>query len=391
MTEKHIICKNCIMVEGFLGIEINEDQLCNFCADPNHVNPNWSKKIISEEQKKEGLENWNNTVQVMQSAHDGKHYDCIIGYSGGKDSTALVDTFINEYHLNPLLITIDTGFMTDVAKENMKETLTKMDLFENHIMIEEPIPTFTKLYHYFFFSHDSREKSLTVDVCHKCTDLIHTISYKEALTRKIPYVIIGFSPDQIARYFYETSTQDIIMDGTPIPALQSFFGEEDQQWFLTPKEIEQIIDFTPRVLYPYHVIDYDEQEIINRLESKGLIQKGKGDPVLTNCHVVKAALLHDLYRYGGITYALQYAELVRQEEDPERHDQSRKSWLRMYKQIGKSILNGNFNVEGMEAFFANLGITKEELIQKIEEKRQADPNEDKILQNIERIRTNKLR
>ena len=150
-------------------------------------------------------------------------------------------------------------------------------------------------------------------------------------------------------------------------------------------------DFTPRAPSAKRVIDYDEHEIINRLESKRLIQKGKGDPVLTNCHVVKAALLHDLYRYGGITYALQYAELVRQEENPERHEKSRKSWLRMYKQIGKSILNGTFNVEGMEAFFGNLGFTKKELLQKIEEKRHADPNEDKILQNIERIRTNKLR
>ncbi len=391
MTEKHSICKNCIMVEGFLGIEIDDNQLCNFCADPNHVNPNWSKKIISEKQKKEDLENWNNTVREMQRFHNGKHYDCIIGYSGGKDSTALVDTFINEYHLNPLLITIDTGFMTEVAKENMNETLTKMELFDNHVIIEDSIPIFTKLYHYFFFSHNSLEKSLTVDVCHKCTDLIHTISYKVALSRNIPYLIIGFSPDQIARYFYETTTEDIIKDGTPIPALQTFLGEDDRQWFLTPEEIEKMNDFSPRVLYPYHVIDYDEHEIISRLETKGLIQRGKGDPVLTNCHVVKAALLHDLYRYGGITYALQYSELVRQEEDPEKHHQSRKSWLRMYKQIGKSILNGTFNMEGMEAFFANLGITKEELIQRIEEKRHTDPNEDKILQNIERIKTNKLR
>ncbi|MHA1669366.1 MAG: hypothetical protein ACTSV5_02180 [Promethearchaeota archaeon] len=391
MTEKYIICKNCIMVDGFLGIEINKDQLCNFCADPDHINPNWSKKIITKAQKKEGLKNWNKTVREMQRTHDGKHYDCIIGYSGGKDSTALVDTFVNEYHLNPLLITVDIGFMTDVAKENMKETLTKMDLFENHLIIEEAMPTFTKLYHHFFFSHDSREKSLTIDICHKCTDLIHTISYKEALNRNIPYVIIGFSPDQIARYFYETSKEDIITDGTPIPAFQSFIEKEEQQWYLTPEEIEKMNDFTPRVLYPYHVIEYDEHEIINRLESKGLIQKGKGDPVLTNCHVVKAALFYDFYRYGGITYALQYAELVRQEEDPERHHKSRKSWLRTYKQIGKSILNDTFNVEGMEAFFGQLGITKEELLRKIKEKRHTDPNEAKILQNIEHIRTNKLR
>jgi hypothetical protein len=391
MSVKHIICKNCIMVDGFLGIEINKDQLCNFCADPNHINPNWSKKQISRAQRKEGLENWKKTVQQMQNAHDGKTYDCIIGYSGGKDSTALIDTFVNEYNLNPLLLTIDLGFMTEVAKENMKETLTKMDLFENHLIIEEAIPTFSKLYKYCFFSHNSFQKSLTVDICHKCTDLIHTITFKEALTRNIPFVIIGFSPDQIARYYYETSPSDIIKDGTPIPAFETLLDDKDHQWFLTPEEIEQMNNFTPRILYPYHVIEYNEDEIINRLESKGLIQKGKGDPVLTNCHVVKAALFHDFYRYGGLTYALQYAELVRQEQNPEKHKQCRKNWLRTYKQIGKSILNGTFDVEGMEAFFTNLEITKEELLREIEKKRNGDPNEARILHNIKLIQTNKLR
>jgi hypothetical protein len=139
------------------------------------------------------------------------------------------------------------------------------------------------------------------------------------------------------------------------------------------------------------VIEYNEDEIINRLESKGLIQKGKGDPVLTNCHVVKAALFHDFYRYGGLTYALQYAELVRQEQNPEKHKQCRKNWLRTYKQIGKSILNGTFDVEGMEAFFTNLEITKEELLREIEKKRNGDPNEARILHNIKLIQTNKLR
>lgn len=391
MTEKHIICKNCIMIDGFLGISIDENQLCNFCADPNHINPNWSRKHISEDQRKKGLEDWHNTVRKMQNTHDGENYDCVIGYSGGKDSTALLDIFVNEYHLNPFLVTIDIGFMTDVAKENIKETLTKMNLFNNHLLIEDAIQTFTKLYHYFFFSHNSLERSLTVDVCHRCTDLIHTITYKEALKRNIPYVIIGFSPDQIARYFYETTTEDIIKDGNPIPEFKSFMQEDDRKWFLTSKDAEQMKNFTPRILYPYHVIEYDENEIIERLESKGLIQKGKGDPVLTNCHVVKAALFHDFYRYGGLTYALQYAELVRQEEDPEKHKKSRKNWLRTYKQIAKSIINGTFNVEGMQEFFENLGITKEELLHKIEEKRQSDPNNEKILKNIDRIRTNKLR
>jgi DNA-directed RNA polymerase subunit K/omega len=389
MTEVHLICKNCILVDGFLGIEINKDQLCDFCADPTHKNPNWSKREIKNEQRKDKLNDWNQTLKEMQRAHKGSCYDCVIGYSGGKDSTSLVDTFVNEYHLNPLLVSVDTGFMTEVAKQNMKDTLNKINMFENHILIEDAIPTFKKLYYHYFFNHNSPEKALTVEICHKCTDLIHTIVFKETLKRNIPYVIIGFSPDQIARYFYETPLEGIIADGSPL----NIFNEEesDLKWYLNQEDKEKMQIKCPRLLYPYHVMDYDEQEIISRLEVKELIQKGKGDPILTNCHVVKAALFHDFYRYGVVTYALQYAELIRQEKDPIKRKKSRKSWLRAYKQIAKGILNARFNPEGIESFLTTLGTTREELLQKIIEKRQSDDNESKILQNIERIVLNKLK
>jgi len=68
----------------------------------------------------------------------------------------------------------------------------------------------------------------------------------------------------------------------------------------------------PRVLLPYHVIPYREQDIIELVESKNYIKKGHADPLLTNCNVVHAATFYDFNRYGGILYAYQYAELVRQ-------------------------------------------------------------------------------
>jgi hypothetical protein len=388
MTEEHIICKNCILVNGFLGISINDQGLCNFCSDPTYVNPNWSKVQISPERREWALNDWNEVVEDMQDNHNSSQYDCIIGYSGGKDSTALVDTFISEYRLNPFLVTIDTGFMTEVAKENIKKTLAKMNLFKNHIFIDATVSTFIKLYKFHFFHHRSNEKSLTVNICHICTDLIHTIVVKEAIKRSIPYVIIGFSPDQIARYFYETIPFDVIRDGTPYDQFKAILDDTDMNWYLTSEEIEANL---PRVLYPYHVIDYNEREIITQIEEKKLIEIGKGDPVLTNCHVVKAALLYDMYRYGGITYALQYAELIRQEEDKEARRKSRKDWLRLYKQIGKSILNGTFNMEGMGIFFRKLGISKEGLLENIIYQRIQDPNFSQIIKNIDLMMSNKLR
>ena len=382
MNNGSVVCSNCILHHGFLGIELNPDGLCNYCADPDHKNPNWSKVRISEPIRSECLRNWDDTVQAMKRKHNGKDYDCVIGYSGGKDSTALVDTFISEYELNPLLVTVDTGFMTDVAKRNIRDTLTKMELYGNFILIEKAILTFYKLYKHFFLNHISNDKTLTVDICHTCTDLIHTIVVKEAIKRNIPIVIIGFSPDQIARYFYETTRENIIKDGFLDKKLSHELDATDLKWYLNEKDIAGKI---PRLLYPYHVIEYDEVKIIGRIEAKGLIEIGRGNPVLTNCHVVKAAIVYDFFRYGGIPYALQYAELVRQD------NRLRKGWLKTVNQVSRAILNGTFNKEGIELFFKNIGISWEELIERIEAQRVSDPNREQIMHNIQLIKDRKLK
>ena len=151
MTESKVICQNCVLPNGFLGISINSNGLCNYCQDSNYKTVNWSKVKIDAMLEKKSLEEWNRIVSNMQEKHGKQKYDCVLGYSGGKDSTALLDTIVYEYKLNPLVVIIDTGFMTDVAKQNIKNTLTKMDMYKNSILIDQAISTFAKLYKHFFF------------------------------------------------------------------------------------------------------------------------------------------------------------------------------------------------------------------------------------------------
>ncbi len=383
------VCQNCILHNGFYGLKINSEGLCDFCADSTHINPNWKKVQINDSLRKEKQDDWNKVIANLQENYGDTDYCCVLGFSGGKDSTALIDTFVNEYHLKPFLVTIDTGYMTDVAINNIKQTLKKMNLEDDHIFIDGTVPIFTSLYKFLFFNHDSTERGLTLEICHICTDILHTILVKEAINRGLENVMIAFSPDQIARYFYETSQEDTLKDGIPRPPeFKETLGENELKWFLS----EDIpIKGLPRVLYPYHVIEYDEKEIISRIESKGLINKGKGNPVVTNCHVVKVALMYDLYRHGGITYALQYAELVRQKTTKEERKRARKELLIVLLSFSRSIFRGTFNIEGFNRFFKRIGTTREELLKTIEDQRQKDPNNETILKNIELFRKMQLK
>ncbi|MFX1467699.1 MAG: hypothetical protein ACFFB8_03480 [Promethearchaeota archaeon] len=376
MLDEKNFCRKCILPDGFLGIQLNFEGLCNFCADSNYENVNYSRTIISSEQKTNALKDWNLVVKNMQKSHAQKNFDCVLGYSGGKDSTALLHHIVNELGLNPLTVTSDTGFMTKIAKDNMKDTLKKIQI--DQILIEEAIPTFIKLYKYLFLTHNSNEIFLARNICDYCSDLIHSIVVKEAIKWEIPYVFFGYSPDQTFRYFYEMPQEEVMREWKPKLLESQFFNENDANWYLNDEEIES--GNLPRVLLPYHVIPYREKDIIELVESKNYIKYGHADPLLTNCNVIHAATFYDFNRYGGILYACQYAELVRQ--SPE----SRKKWLRTLKMSAPLILENKFKTREVNAFFDHIGVTQEEILKHIYKQLEQDPNRKSIERNIDMFR-----
>ncbi|MFX1315407.1 MAG: hypothetical protein ACFE9T_06050 [Promethearchaeota archaeon] len=364
MIDREQICRNCILPSGFLGVQLNSEGICDFCSNPNHKNINWSRTVIDKQRKENAASDWNTIVKQMKIDHGKVEYDCVLGYSGGKDSTALLDYLVNDLELTPLAITSDTGFMTSIAKDNMRDTLSQIKV--DHILIEDAVSTFTKLYKYHFLNHHSNKIFLARYICDSCSDLIHSIVVKEAIKYSIPYVLFGYSPDQIFRYFYEMPKDEVIKKWRPVILNKKPFDENDRRWYLSEDEINR--GKIPRVLLPYHVIPYREENIINLVESKNYIKKGHADPLLTNCNVVHAATFYDYNRYGGILYAYQYAELVRQ--NPE----SRKKWLRTLKIAAPLILENKFKEKEVNRFLEKIDITQEELLEHIHQQLKDDPN-----------------
>ena len=379
MIQLENICGKCILPNGFLGVHLNGQGLCEFCSDPDHKNINWSRTEISQERRNNALEDWDSVISQMQRDHGKQPYDCVLGYSGGKDSTALLDHLVNDLNLTPLAVTSDTGFMTEIAKDNMRDTLERIEV--DHILIEEAAKTFTKLYKWHFFHHNSNETFLARYICDYCSDLIHSIVVKKAMKHGINYVLFGYSPDQIFRYFYEMPRDEVIKEWKPELLDEPVFEDFDRQWYLTGEEVES--ENIPRVLLPYHVIPYREQDIIDLVESKNLIKKGHADPLLTNCNVVHAATFYDFNRYGGILYAYQYAELVRQ--NPE----ARKKWLRTLKISVPLILENKFKQREVNQFLEQIGVTQEDLLDHIHKQLAQDPNKEAIELNIDMFRKKK--
>jgi hypothetical protein len=369
MIYEQYICKNCILVDGSFGIELNSEGICNYCEDPAYRTTNWWKTQITEKMKKTGLKDWNSTIDLMRSHQEENKYDCIVGYSGGKDSTALLYTVVHDYGFNPLAVTIDSGFIPDIAFENMKDTLKKISV--DHIVIDGAKETFRKLYQWVFTNQDSNDLTLTRNLCDHCGDLVHSLVVREAMKREIDIILFGYSPDEIRRYFYEIPQHEIEHEWKPSFINQELFTEEDKKRYFTPEDFEN--HTVPR---PYHVIAYNEEDIIQLIESKDLVKKGNSNTLKTSCHVIAAALFYDLNRFGALPYALQFAELIRQ--DPS----IRKKWLITLKRLTPMIRNGKFNESGVNFTLEKIGLSKEELLSIVQKQINQDPNRDNIIRNI---------
>ncbi len=113
-------CSKCILPETFPGIVFDERGKCNYCH---------SYKSLQLEERRIELE------QIFDKYRGkGSYADCIVTYSGGRDSTYVALKVAKEYGMTVLLVTYDWGMMTKEAQQNWK--ITKEELGVDHIIVQ---------------------------------------------------------------------------------------------------------------------------------------------------------------------------------------------------------------------------------------------------------------
>src|SRR5690349_17111200 len=103
-------CTRCLYPENHpLNITLDEDGVCSGCRVHEEKDElNWEPR---KEKLKAILNSYKNT--------SGNNYDCIIPVSGARDSYFIVHTIKNVYGMNPLLVTYNKHYNTDVGIRNL--------------------------------------------------------------------------------------------------------------------------------------------------------------------------------------------------------------------------------------------------------------------------------
>lgn len=113
-------------------IEFDRNGICNHCIDFETLQ---KPQIIKGDDGKHALDAY---VAQIKAEGKGKAYDCIIGISGGVDSSYVAHRVI-ELGLRPLAVHVDTGWNSELAVSNIEKIVNalKIDLFTTVIDWDE--------------------------------------------------------------------------------------------------------------------------------------------------------------------------------------------------------------------------------------------------------------
>ncbi len=90
---------------------------------------------------------WENIVDRMKEKGKGKKYDCIIGVSGGTDSSYLLHIAKKTYGLRPLAVNLDNGWSSEIAVQNIKKVTKTLDIdLETYVIDYEEVKAVLRAY-----------------------------------------------------------------------------------------------------------------------------------------------------------------------------------------------------------------------------------------------------
>ncbi len=168
------ICTKGVWDETIPGIVFDENGVSNFCKLQERMMADYPRG-------QKGKEVWESFIAQMKAIGNGKSYDCIIGVSGGVDSSYLLH-LAHEHGLRPLAVNLDNGFNSDIAVQNIFKVTKALNIdLETYVIEYEEIKDLLKSY-----------MKACLPWVDSPTDLaIKAVMYKYAIEEGIRFIIRG--------------------------------------------------------------------------------------------------------------------------------------------------------------------------------------------------------
>lgn len=211
-------CGSCLLPETYETIEFTENS-CNICQSRVvRDDIDWGQRKLQ--------------LDTLIEDHRGKYdYDCIVPFSGGKDSTFTLWYLMNEYKLKPLVVRFDHGFMRDTLEENNERTFRKLGV--DVISFKPDWKVVKRL-----MLESLRRKG---DFCWHCHTGIFSYPMHIAVKFNVPLVLWGEPSTEYTQYYGADDMEKV--DETRFNRFVNLG--------ITAEDMQYMIDVSPRDLMPY--------------------------------------------------------------------------------------------------------------------------------------------
>jgi len=173
-------CTKCVLPETHETIIFDKHGVCNVCRQHEY------KQIaIDWDERKRKL---NDIISRYKGKYD---YDCIVPFSGGKDSTWTLYYLVKEYGLKPLVVRFDHGFFRPNLQKNTVKTIRKLGV-DLHVFTPN-WKVVQKLMLQSFL-----EKG---DFCWHCHTGVYTYPMWVAIRQNIPLIFWGEPAAEYTAYY----------------------------------------------------------------------------------------------------------------------------------------------------------------------------------------------
>ncbi|MCZ6594909.1 MAG: N-acetyl sugar amidotransferase [Bacteroidetes bacterium] len=244
------ICTRGVWDSTIPGIEFDENGVSNYSKM-------FDRLIETFPRGESGHRTWLEIVDKIKTSAKNNNYDCLVGVSGGTDSSYLLH-LAKQYGLRPLAVNLDNGWNTDISVRNIKKVTSKLKIdLETYVINYEEIKDILRSY--------MRASLPWIDIP---TDLaIKSSLYRIAAREGVKYILRGND-------FRSEGTQPrewTYGDGKQLVYIQKKYGTHKLKTFPN-YTLGNLIYFgylrQIKSIYPFYYLDYQKKSAQQLLQDE---------------------------------------------------------------------------------------------------------------------------
>ncbi|HEY3357929.1 MAG TPA: hypothetical protein VGQ83_32055 [Polyangia bacterium] len=282
-------CTRCLLPSQFRFIEYDAQGVCNYCHAHHEV---------IEETRDPQMRRQLDQIIAEHCPADGD-YDCVVAYSGGKDSTYVLNLMSRLYGLRTLALTIDTGFLPEAAKRNVALGVAKLGVDHTWVRAGARVHDLYR----FAFRKDAPHGT-EFAVCGYCGEILRRVLAETAIARRVPLIVAGFDQFQLIDWdIYSMPALGKDCCWKPDLREQGLFGDLFQIANFDPQ------GFIPTEVFPFMYVPYHKALVIKASRDAGIIEETAVDE--TNCRLTYLMEAMDLLKRGVPAFAFLHSSDIR--------------------------------------------------------------------------------